>query len=248
MRNGFDEPPIVPLSCRLCPINRKTVCQAFEETEFEAVQRFKIGDRVLPAGRHLYRPGETCSELYNVLDGWVALYQIIRNGRRQILDFALPGSFLGYQPDLSAALLHGAECITDVSVCVFPRSPFPDFVKENPRLGDRLAVMAARDTIMVHDHLTNVGCRSAQARIAYLLLTLCMRVKRNAKAHAAPEVVIPLTQNYIADALGMTSVYVSHTLRQLRENNLLTFKGGKLQVLDPDGLADIGDFDHLLLV
>lgn len=248
MSNRLDGPPVVPLSCRLCPINRKTVCQAFEATEFEAVQRFKVGDRVLAAGRHLYRPSETCRELYNLLDGWVALYQIVQDGRRQILDFALPGSFLGYQPDLFGALLHGAECITDVSVCVFPRGRFPDFMERNPRLGGRLAVMAARDTVIVRDHLTNVGCRSAQARVAHLLLSLYMRVKRSAKAHDARDIVIPLTQNHIADALGMTSVYVSQTLRHLREKNLLIFKGGKLQALDPDGLADIADFDQLLLV
>lgn len=248
MSNRLNRPPIVPLSCRVCPINRKTVCQAFEATEFEAVQRFKIGDRVLTAGAQLYRLSETCSELYNLLDGWVALYQIVQDGSRQILDFALPGRFLGYQPDLSRPMLHGAECITDVSVCVFPRARFPDFIERNPRLGGRLAHMATRDTIIVHDHLTNMGCRSAQAQIAHLLLSLYIRAKGSAKGVAAHHVVIPLTQNHIADALGITSVYVSQILRQLRENNLLIFKGGKLQVLDPNGLAHVADFDHLLLV
>lgn len=240
-------PPVVPLSCRSCPINRKTVCKAFESTDFEAVQRFKIGDRIFAAGAYLYRPSETCSELYNLLDGWVALYRIVQDGSRQILDFALPGSFLSYQPDPSYPMLHGAECLTDVSVCVFSRARFPDFVEKHPRLGSRLTHLAARDTIIAHDHLTNMGCRSVQARIAHLLLSLYYRLNVSETGDVVNEVVIPLTQNHIADALGITSVYVSQVLKQLRENNLLIFKGGKLQVLDPDGLAHIADFDHLLL-
>jgi len=184
-------------------------------------------------------------ELYNLLDGWIALYRFEQQGRRQILDFALPGSFIGFEPDFSRALLHGAECITDVSVCVFPKSGFHELMESHPPLSRRLLYLISRDKMIAQDHLTNVGSRSAQARIAHLLLSLHIRATQT---DGTRETSIPLTQNHIADALGLTTVYVSQTLKRLREQNVLIFKAGKLEILEPDALADIAEFDHLLLV
>ncbi len=237
--------PAIPANCRECPIRGLTVCQPLEGDHLEIVQRFKLGDRVLRAGSQLYRPGETCTELYNVLDGWVSLYHVLRSGHCQILDFAVPGYFLGYQPDLDAPMQHGAECITDVAVCVFPRQRFAALIEKNPSLAIRLAWLNARDTVIAHEHLTNVGCRPARARMAQLLLELCFRCQRPVSKDQGYE--IPITQHHIADALGLTSVYVSQMLKLLREQRLLVFKNGLLRILDPDGLAEIADIDHLFL-
>ena len=109
--------PAVPVDCAHCPISSLTVCQPFHGPQLDIVQSFKVGDRILPAGSQLYAPGQELTELYNLLDGWVLLYRDLESGQRQILDLALPGSFIGYQPDLHLPMLHGAECLTDVAVC-----------------------------------------------------------------------------------------------------------------------------------
>ena len=191
-------PPAVPVSCQECPVREATVCQPLEGDRLEIVQRFKSGDRILPAGSQLYRPGETCAELFNLLDGWLMLYRVLESGRFQILDFALPGAFVGYQPDLREPMLHGAECLTDVSVCVFPRRSFPALIEKTPDLAGRLAWLTARDTVIAQEHLTNVGARAARARIARLLLELCSRL-RGRKFMLDDQVIeIPLTQQHIA--------------------------------------------------
>ncbi|MEX0814033.1 MAG: Crp/Fnr family transcriptional regulator, partial [Dongiaceae bacterium] len=200
------------------------------------------GDRVLPAGSQLYGVGEACAELYNLLDGWVALYRLVDSGRCQILDFALPGAFLGYQPDLAGPMLHGAQCLTDVTVCLFPRHRFADLLAKHPELTARLATLKAEELAVAHDHLTNVACRPARSRLANLLLELCSRVRRLDPQLEPHDVEIPLTQSNIADALGLSSVYVSITLKQLREEGLLVFKGGRLRIPDPVRLAEIADF------
>ncbi len=243
MDKQVSEPPTVPAGCRKCPIRHLTVCQPLKAERLEIVQNFKNGDRVLPAGSQLYRPGAPCPELYNLLDGWVSLYRVLESGRCQILGFALPGAFLGFQPDLHGPMLHGAECITDVAVCIFPRRPFPALIERQRGLAVRLAWLESQGTVLAHDNLTNLGSRQAHARVAHLLLGLYMRLNGGRLKYANQEVEIPLTQTHLADALGLTSVYVNVTLRQLREDGLLSFKRRRLLILDPVGLAAVADYD-----
>ncbi len=243
MDNRLSEAPTVPVNCGGCPVRHLTVCRPLKRQRLEIVQNFKNGDRVLPAGSQLYRPGAACPELYNLLDGWVSLYRVLESGRCQILGFALPGAFLGFQPDLHGPMLHGAECITDVAVCIFPRRPFPALIERHRGLAVQLAQMLSRDAIYAHDNLTNIGTRQAHARVAHLLLGLYMRLNGGRLKAANQEVEIPLTQTHLADALGLTSVYVNVTLRQLREEGLLSFKRRRLLILDPVGLAAVADYD-----
>ena len=245
MDKQVSEPPTVPAGCRRCAVRHLTVCQPLKAERLEIVQNFKNGDRVLPAGSQLYRPGSgsPCPELYNLLAGWVSLYRVLESGRCQILGFALPGAFLGFQPDLHGPMLHGAECITDVAVCVFRRRPFPALIERHRGLAVRLAQMSAQDAIYAHDNLTNIGARQARARVAYLLRELYLRLNGGEIETANQEVEIPLTQTHLADALGLTSVYVSVTLRQLREEGLLSFRKRRLRILDPVGLAAVADYD-----
>ncbi len=243
MKNWLSEAPTVPANCGECPVRHLTVCQPLKAERLEIVQNFKNGDRVLPAGSQLYQPGATCPELYNLLDGWVSLYRVLESGRCQILGFALPGSFLGFQPDLHGPMLHGAECITDVAVCVVGRRTFPALIERPRGLAVRLAQMLSQDAIYAHDNLTNIGARQARARVAHLLLELYLRLNGGEFKTANQEVGIPLTQIHLADALGLTSVYISVTLRQLREEGLLSFRKRRLQILDPVGLAEVAEYD-----
>lgn len=220
-----------------------TVCQPFVPERLDVVETFKKGDRVFPAGSRLYQQGVPCTELYNLLDGWVMLYRLLPSGRRQVLDFALPGAFLGWQPNAMGRLLHDAVCLTDVAVCVFPRAPFPSLMRERPELAERLAWLQARDTISAHDHLTNIGKRSARARLSHFLLELYARVEHRYSVVNGEGIELPLTQEHIADALGLTNIYVNKTLRTLREDGLVRLGRGWLQILNPSELAVIGEFD-----
>jgi CRP-like cAMP-binding protein len=233
----------IPDDCRSCAVRDEALCAALSDDDLHVIEHFKAGNRVIEAGCDLYYQGEPCSELYTLLDGWVYLYQILEDGRRQILDFALPGAFLGFQPDLDAPMMHSAQCLTDVAVCVFPRKNLLDLFRHHPELALRMAWITARDRTLANEHLTNIGRRVARERVAHLLLELFYRVRL---AHPSPHsdsVELPLTQEHIGDALGLTSVHVNRTLRQLREAGLVIFSGRNMQVLDPDMLAEVAGFD-----
>ena len=235
--------PYIPIDCQACQVRDIGICAPFSGEALGALETFKAAERMYAPGRDFLVQGESADEFFTVLDGWAFLYELLEDGRRQILDFCLPGAFFGFQPDLSAPVTYSAQALTDMSVCVFPRSRVADFVRQHPELGLRMACVAARDQYLAFRHLSNVGRRTARERVASLLLELFFRVRLHSPASSGDKIVIPLTQEHIGDALGLTSVHVNRTLRQLREEKLLTLKGGSLQVLDPDRLAEVAGFE-----
>ncbi len=236
--------PEIPNGCLSCAVRNTTVCRAFSN-RLDVVQSFKSGDRILAADTHLYRIGDRPGELFNLLDGWIALYRILESGKRQILDILLPGAFLGYQADLGEPMLHGALCLSDAAVCVFPRKSFPNLVDQHPALAHALIDINARATVRAQDQLTNIGGRVGTARVAHMLLDLFLRGRKSIPGAKSDTVELPLTQELIADSLGLTSVYVNRILRHLRERGLVVLRNGMLKILDLEALADLAELSTL---
>jgi CRP-like cAMP-binding protein len=247
MWKSHNEPPSIPKDCRNCSIREATLCGALRTDQLDILQEFKSCDRIIPAHTHLFRAGERLGEIYNLLSGWVALYRILESGRRQVLQIELPGAFLGYQAKLDEPMLHSAECITDVSVCVFPRRAFPELLERHPVLGLRMIGMMSHDVVRTHDQLTNVGGRSGMERVAHFLLQIYLRLRNRQQAASGDTLALPLTQEMIGDALGLTPVHINRILRQLRERRLVVLHNKTLQILDLEGLrrmAEMPQFDR----
>jgi CRP/FNR family transcriptional regulator, anaerobic regulatory protein len=204
------------------------------------VARFKTGDRRFSAGDHLYRQGEHVGEVYNLLDGWVLLTQLLPDGRRQIVEILLPGAFFGWQPDLQEPMPHSAVCATAVSVCVFPRRRLAELFLDHNELALRALTLCARDRLALHDHLTSLGRRTARERIAHLLVELDRRVQARRPGAVTS---IPLTQMQIGDALGLSEVHVNRTLQSFRAAGLVSLGRGTLRVVKPHRLDVIAGAD-----
>jgi CRP-like cAMP-binding protein len=204
--------------------------------QLDILQQFKSCDRIIPAHTHLYRAGERPGEIYNLLSGWVALYRILESGRRQILQIVRPGAFLAYQVGLEDQISHSAVCISDVAVCIFPRRAFPALLERHPALQRKLATMLAQEIAAGQDQLTNIGGRSGIERVAYFMLQIFLQQRSRQAEENRGIVTIPMTQEIIGDALGITQVHINRILRQLRERQLAVLHRGTLEVLDLDGL------------
>lgn len=239
--------PKVPNGCLNCSVRERNLCRAFS-SKLNIVQGFKTGDRILAADTHVYRMGDRPAELFNLLDGWIALYRILESGKRQILEILLPGAFFGYQPNLGDPMLHGAYCLSDVALCVFPRKSFASLMEQHPQMGHALADISAQATMRAHDQLTNIGGRVGTARVAHMLLDLFLRARNSVPGAQGDTVELPITQELIADSLGLTSVYVNRILRHLREQRLVVLRGGMLKILDLDGLARVAELSTLTAI
>jgi len=183
------------------------------------------------------------------LDGWAYLYEILEDGRRQILDFSLPGALIGFQPHAASELTYSAQALTSISVCSFSRKRFNDFARTYPEMALRLASIAARDQYLAFHHLSNIGRRTARERVANLLLELFYRARVQSDVAPGDSIDMPLTQEQIGDAVGLTNIHVNRMLRDLRLAGLLEIipavppnRGGTLRILDPDRLAEEAGF------
>ena len=204
---------------------------------------YKSGNRQFKAGEDLFRLGERRDELYHLVDGWVFLYDLLQDGRRQILHFALPGALLGLYSDSVAP--YGAQALTDAAVGVIPHTNLGPLVEEHPGVGLRLAWMVWRERNLAYEHLSSIGRRSARERVARSLLELFVRYRMQWPSYRADEMHLPLTQEHIADATGLTGVHVNRILRELRKDGIVEFHYRRLRILNPDKLFDVAGISSL---
>jgi CRP/FNR family transcriptional regulator len=224
--------------CSYCGVRSPSACGPLDRADLDFVRSFRTAARSIPAGHDFLIQNETVNEVFTLLEGWVILYEMLEDGRRQIMQFCLPGAFLGFQPNAKAPLPFSAQALTDVRVCAFPRAGIEDLLREDPALSYRLACITLRDRSLAFRHLTNVGRRSARERVANLLLEMFLRARMMEPGGGADTIYLPLTQEHIGDALGLTSVHVNRTLRALRVDGIVSVRGRTLRVLDPDRLAE----------
>lgn len=209
---------------------------------------FRSGDRRIEAGRDLFSIGATSKSIFNLLEGWVALYSLLEDGRRQILQFSLPGAVLGVLPSKRSQATYGAQALTDIVVSVIPTATLASLSRDEPEIAMRLASSLARDCSMAYDHMTSIGRRSARERVAHLLLELFTRYRAQWPGARIEEMVLPLTQEQIGDATGLTFVHVNRVLAVLRKERVVEFHYRRLRILDPDRLIEVAGVDPQIAV
>ena len=236
----------LPVECHSCQARVDGLCQGCAPEALRVIAGYKSGDREFQAGQDLFSLGDPCDSIYNLVSGWVFRYNLLEDGRRQILDFALPGAVLGFHPARGAMATFGAQALTDVMVCVIPHKALEPLAMKHPPIGLRLAWLISRERSLAFDHLTSVGQHSARERVAHLLLELFLRFRAQWPGSRIEEMNLPLTQEHIGDATGLTFVHVNRVLRDLRQDGIVEFHYRRLRILDPDKLVDVAGIDPQL--
>ncbi|WP_455153300.1 Crp/Fnr family transcriptional regulator [Bradyrhizobium cenepequi] len=203
----------------------------------EQANGVRTATRVLPTGAELYRQGDICATCFFVTSGWIALSTLLDDGGCQIVDFAVPGTFLGFPCLSGIPRWHSARCITPVQVVCYPEAQLSRAVIQNAKLAILLYGQAVSQEWRAHDHLVNLGLRSARERIARLLLELYVRLRGHTPNKVEETIHIPLTQCHIGEAVGLTNVHVCRTLHLLREQNVAQFVKYDLKILNPNALV-----------
>lgn len=197
-------------------------------------------ERAALAGVTLFREGAAAVGLFRLREGWAFRYKMLADGRRQILNFLLPGDVIGLQAAVGPRIEHGVEALTRVrlSRCTLDRLAEAN---GNADTHDALAVLARHAAVqeqLLDNQLVTVGRRTAFERTAYLIWSLARRA--NARGVGLPETIeFPLTQQHLADCLGLSLVHTNKTLRRLIRTDCIALKGRRLAVRDERMLAEI---------
>lgn len=218
--------------CLACPLRLMPAFKDKPDEEVRFIQAMKLDHRQLPAGADIIHPGQEDAELYTLFSGWAFRYKSLPDGRRQILNFLLPGDIVGLQASLLSAAQHGIEALTDVELCVFPRKRTYELFARMPALAYELAWLGSREESLIDENLTSVGQRSASERIAALVISLYRRADALGLV-ADNGFAFPLTRPQLADALGLSLVHTSKTWSRLRRDGMFTLERGRLTVHNP---------------
>ncbi|WP_306117517.1 MULTISPECIES: Crp/Fnr family transcriptional regulator [unclassified Roseitalea] len=245
-------PPTTPPSntraipCEKCPLRSSGHFRDFEnDEELAFVSHFKRGELLAEARSTLFVEGTNSPHLYTVISGWGFRYKTLQDGRRQILNYVMPGDFVGLQASLMREMQHAVECLSDMRLCLFERSRLMELYSRNPSLGFDITWIAARDERILDEHLLSVGRRTAVERTAYLLAYIQARAKAVGLFEGDDVDITPLTQQHLADTLGLSLVHTNKTLRKLQDLKVIAWREAGVRVLDIDRLCDIAGWQGL---
>jgi CRP-like cAMP-binding protein len=228
-------------ACQACPLRALPLFLPHSADELALVQSLKRREATLAAGETLIHEGQTDAPLYTLLSGWGFRYKTLSDGRRQILSFLLAGDFVGVQQKMGDAAAHGVDMLTDARLCVFQRDALWELHRQSPSMGFNITWLTAHEESLVDDTLLSVGRRSAEERIAMLLILLFKRAAALQADGGAAGVPFPLTQQHVADGLGLSLVHTNKTLRKLQRRGLHRITDGRLHMRDVKALARLAD-------
>lgn len=219
-------------TCQACPLRVQTAFlqKAAEEVDF--IQSVKVDHRSMPAGAEIIYMGQEDAELYTLFKGWAFRHQTLPDGRRQILNFLLPGDLVGFQASLMTAAQHSVEALTDIEVCVFSRRKAWSIFARMPEVAYQLAWLGAREESLVDENLTSVGQRSARERMGALIIGLYRRADHLGLT-TENSFFFPLTRRHLSDALGLSLVHTIKTWSYLRRSGFFRFDNQRLELLNP---------------
>jgi CRP/FNR family transcriptional regulator, anaerobic regulatory protein len=229
-------------SCELCPLRKLRIFREFTTEELRFVSKFKAGELRLRPGETLLDDGEENEHLFTLLQGWMFRHKSLPDGRRQILNYAMPGGFIGLQASVFGEMQHTVEALTDVTLCIFPRKKIWDLYETQPGLGFDVTWLTAREEKMLDDHLLSVGRRSALERMAYVLVHLYKRAEA-LELLRSETLNLPITQQHVADTLGLSLVHTNKTLRKLHVLGHIEWRDGMLKISDMNALIRIARFE-----
>ena len=216
----------------------------YEDLKFE--HDLKVELKQIRKNKDIIVAGKHYEALFVNHDGWLFRYKILHNGDRQIIDFILPGQIFGLQACVFKSSLYSVATITDVSLSYIPLDAIDNVFERIPKLAKSLFWSALCDSAIVTEHLIDASRRSAYERMSHFLLELFVRLKIADLADGM-SFSMPLTQELMGSALGLTTVHVNRTLRSLREDKLIAIDGKRMTILDFDALSLLSDFDNSYL-
>lgn len=190
--------------------------------------------------------GDRPETLHLIVEGWASRYKSLANGKRQIIAFLLPGDFLDLHVNILGHMDHSVRAITRCRVAYIRSESLDELTSEDSRLSRAFWWSTLVDEATLRSWIVSLGGRDAFARVAHLLCEIHGRMSIIGLVNNN-RLDLPLTQEEIADATGLTAVHTNRTLQRLRADNLIELGSRVLTVLDVGALQNVAGFDPSFL-
>ncbi len=191
--------------------------------------------------RDLVLEGDVFCKLGFVKDGFAVRYKLLRNGKRQILSFLLPGDVVGLPGSFLDRAVHSVVAVTDMVVEMCTVDAFAALCCRRPKFGLALSWLAAQDAALYAERVIDIGRRTPTERLAHFLLETHARLAAVGRAEISA-FELPVTQEMISDALGLSVPHLNRTLAQLRAERLIAVNERRIAIIDRPAMERLAQF------
>ena len=202
--------------------------------------------RTIEPAAYLVREGEAPQQCAVLLDGFVFRHKLTHHGDRQIVALHIPGDPLDFHMLFLDAADHNVQALTRTTIATVPRQAMQALIAERPALAHAVIASILIDASIEREWLLNIGRRDARSRLAHLLCEFAARMDAHGLA-SLDGYELPMTQEQLGDALGLTAVHVNRTLKALTAEGAIRRQGRRVAFGDWQQIRDIADFSALYL-
>lgn len=197
--------------------------------------------RTLDPASYLVREGDPPAQYATLVSGYAFGQKLTGEGARQIVSLHIPGDMLDLQNLYLDVADHNLQTLTRAELAIIPRKALRDLADGSAPITRALLTASLIETAMLREWLLNMGRRNARARLAHLLCEFATRLD----AQGLPNqdgYELPMNQDQMADALGLTPVHINRTLRALESDGLVRRQGRYVGFPHWEALREIADF------
>lgn len=237
-----------PERSRLDPLVRKLAYwQKLDAADREAILTLPHTIKNYEANAYVVREYDRAEQSCVLLSGYAIRHKVVATGDRQIVSIHMKGEIVDLQNSLLGQADHSVQMLTAGRVACIPRQEVERLAFDRPNVGKALWKDTLVDGSIFREWLANIGRRDARTRVAHLLCEFSLRLKVAGLGEQA-NYEMPLTQEQLADATGLTSVHINRTIRQLERDGLIERSHPRSIIIgDWKKLAEAGDFNSAYL-
>lgn len=186
--------------------------------------------------------GDIVRSMFVIESGWAIRYKILSDGRRQILNFLLPGDCFGINSILKSQADHNISAVSKMQFRSISAETFINIVKKDPKLASAFWWVAIQEEAIFREQIIRVGVRTATERLTHLLLELNQRISM-VEGKTSNFLRLPIPQLLFADALSLSVVHISRTFTKLKTMGVIEMTPSGIKILDRDKMETISGFE-----
>jgi CRP-like cAMP-binding protein len=216
------------------------------EEDREAVLALPYSLKTLEPHTYTVREGDPPVACAVLLSGFAYRQKVTADGLRQIVALHIPGEALDFQSLFLDVADHSVQMLTRAEVAFIPRAALQELARTRSGIGHAILVTILVEASIFREWVLNVGRRDSRTRVAHLLCEFAVRLEALGLADEYGY-ELPMTQEQLADATGLTPVHINRTLKALQAEGLIVRNKRKVSFPDWTRMRSVGDFNQRYL-
>jgi CRP/FNR family transcriptional regulator, anaerobic regulatory protein len=233
--------PLTPEICAACPIRGDTVFRNFESSYLEGdnSKAQKMEQWLFNTGENICNAGDLPSHYHVVFSGMFFAYVILSSGKRHIINFFMPGDLFCFQVDSNGKMLHSVASLQTSISCAFPINQVHYLLNTSPNFSQSYHAMILQTLEHCQRNKSTITAMNAKQKIVALILEFASR--QPTPTGNSINIPFPLTQEHIADTLGLTVVHVNRVMRQLSQEKVFSYQHQQIHIPNINLMREIVD-------